>query len=65
MFITCTAERKGTYDLHGEEVLKHGKPDDSGERKGGIYTFKPAACDQIFNSFFGTSNPFEALEGAH
>jgi DnaJ-class molecular chaperone len=57
------AERKGTYDLYGEEVLKHGKADENGIRKGGIYEFKPSACNQIFNSFFGTSNPFEALEG--
>ena len=58
------AKTKAFYDLHGEELLKVGKPDGKGGTKGGIYAFHPDKCDAIFAAFFGTDNPFEALEGA-
>jgi hypothetical protein len=57
------AERRGFYDLHGEEALKSGIPDGKGGKRGGQYSFSPAKCEEIFSSFFGTSNPFEAIEG--
>lgn len=59
------AERKGFYDLHGEVALKSGMPDGSGGTKGGSYAFTSDQCDEIFRAFFGTDNPFAALEGAH
>eukprot|EP00892_Ulva_mutabilis_P004775 jgi/Ulvmu1/266/UM001_0270.1 len=55
-------ERKGFYDLHGEELLKNARTDPNGLVKGGIYTFTPHSCADIFSAFFGTTNPFEALE---
>jgi DnaJ-class molecular chaperone len=58
------AERKGFYDLHGEEALKSGIPDGAGGKRGGSYSFTSEKCEAIFTAFFGTSNPFEALEGA-
>ena len=49
--------------MHGEAALKSGMPDGDGGAKGGTYTFSPAHCDAVFAAFFGTDNPFEALEG--
>ena len=57
-----TAKRKGFFDLHGEEALKHGKPDGNGGTKGAFYNFDSSDCTRIFTSFFGTNNPYEALE---
>ena len=51
---------KGFFDLYGEEGLKDGVSDGRGGVKGGFYTFSrdPIA---IFEEFFGTKNPFTAL----
>ncbi|KAK9814290.1 hypothetical protein WJX72_003517 [[Myrmecia] bisecta] len=54
--------RKGFYDLYGESALKKGLPDGQGGRKGGDYSFDAATAPQhMFAKFFGTSNPYEAL----
>ena len=58
------AECKGFYDMHGEAALKNGMSDRSGGTKGGTYSFAPSQCDDVFRGFFGTDNPFAALEGA-
>jgi hypothetical protein len=60
----CAAERKGFYDLHGEAALKNGTSDGDGGTKGGFYSFAPSSAEAVFAGFFGTENPFEALEGA-
>uniref|UniRef100_A0A7S2V156 J domain-containing protein n=1 Tax=Fibrocapsa japonica TaxID=94617 RepID=A0A7S2V156_9STRA len=49
-------ERRAIYDQYGYEGLRDGIPDSSGETKGG-YTYKQNA-QGIFESFFGTKNPF-------
>jgi len=53
---------KGFFDLHGEGALKNGVPDGNGGMNGAIYSFNPADCTAIFSRFFGTANPYEALE---
>ena len=63
VLVHVAAERKGFYDLHGEEPLKNARHDANGLVKGGIYQFNPSRCEEIFSTFFGTTNPFEALEG--
>jgi DnaJ family protein B protein 13 len=40
--------------------LKQGVPDGKGGRRGGIYAFDVAPV-AIFESFFGTANPYSAL----
>ncbi|KAJ9528325.1 hypothetical protein QJQ45_014309 [Haematococcus lacustris] len=56
-------KRKGFFDLHGEDALKDGIPDGQGGIKGGFYRFDPQATpSQVFARFFGTANPYEALD---
>ncbi|KAF5832029.1 radial spoke protein 16 [Dunaliella salina] len=56
-------KRKGFYDLYGEHGLKDGEMDAQGGLKGGIYQFDPElGPHQVFARFFGTSNPYEALD---
>eukprot|EP00873_Tetraselmis_striata_P008228 jgi/Tetstr1/428492/TSEL_018503.t1 len=53
---------KGFYDLFGEDALKFGIPDNKGGTKGGFFTYDPeAAPAETFRKFFGTNNPYEAL----
>lgn len=53
---------KGFYDLFGEDALKFGIPDNKGGTKGGFFTFDPdTAPAEVFRTFFGTTNPYEAL----
>ena len=49
-------EKRAIYDQYGEEGLRNGVPDGEGGVRGGF----DASCDagQIFESFFGTANPF-------
>lgn len=55
-------ERKGIYDLHGEEALKTGGVDDGHGNLRPVYTFDPEVTPfEVFARFFGTSNPYEAL----
>eukprot|EP00983_Pelagomonas_calceolata_P067464 1149490-Pelagomonas_calceolata.AAC.6 len=57
------AKRKGFYDLYGEHGLKDGEMDAQGGLRGGIYQFDPElGPHQVFARFFGTSNPYEALD---
>lgn len=57
-------KKKGFYDLHGEDALKDGMPDGQGGIKGAIYQFDPEVTQyQVFARFFGTANPYQALEG--
>lgn len=51
---------KATFDLLGEDGLKHGVPDGKGGKRGGIYSFEVSPL-AIFESFFGTANPYSAL----
>ncbi|GIL70116.1 hypothetical protein Vretimale_3382 [Volvox reticuliferus] len=54
---------KGFYDLYGEDALKDGLPDGKGGLKGPMYRFSPEdSPGAIFQRFFGTNNPYEALE---
>ncbi len=59
----AAAKRKGTYDLYGEDGLKDGVMDAQGNVKAGMYTFDPELTPhQVFSRFFGTENPYEALD---
>ncbi|GAX80192.1 hypothetical protein CEUSTIGMA_g7630.t1 [Chlamydomonas eustigma] len=55
--------RKGFYDLYGEDALKDGVPDGEGGLKGSLYHFDSELTpQQVFSRFFGTANPYEALD---
>lgn len=55
-------KRKGFYDLYGEDALKNGIPDGQGGLKGGLYQFDADKTPlSVFERFFGTHNPYEAL----
>lgn len=56
------AKVKGFYDLYGETGIKQGVPDGNGGWKGGFYTFEDGTADETFVSFFGTNNPYAALQ---
>lgn len=58
------AQLKSIYDKDGEEALKYGKPDGHGGVRGGGYSFGKEQSMKTFSDFFGTENPYEALEGA-
>lgn len=61
--ILSDPKRKGFFDLYGEEGLKDGISDGQGGMKGGIYHFDPEVTPgQVFARFFGTANPYEALD---
>ena len=47
--------KRAVYDQFGYEGLRDGVPDEKGAKEG--YTYKNNA-EEIFGSFFGTSNPF-------
>lgn len=54
---------KGFHDLYGEDALKDGMADGSGGVKGPMYHFNPEEGPKaVFERFFGTNNPYEALE---
>eukprot|EP00951_Prasinocladus_malaysianus_P001307 scaffold8981_cov40-Prasinocladus_malaysianus.AAC.1 len=62
MQVLSDPKLKGFYDLFGEDALKLGIPDNKGGTKGGFYTFDPEVDPlEVFRKFFGTSNPYEAL----
>eukprot|EP00798_Chlamydomonas_sp_ICE-L_P016770 gene16770-23045_t len=62
--ILSDPKKKGFYDLYGEDALKDGMPDGKGGIRGGIYQFDPEVTpNQVFARFFGTANPYEALDG--
>lgn len=53
---------KGFYDLFGEDALKNGIPDNKGGVKGGFFKWDASTGPaDVFMRFFGTNNPFEAL----
>lgn len=49
-------QKRAIYDQYGYEGLRDGIPDEKGNNPGG-YKYKGNA-DEIFESFFGTMNPF-------
>lgn len=55
-----TPEKRAVYDQYGYEVLRDGFPDEEGKMRGG-YCYKQNA-QEIFESFFGTRNPFVNFE---
>ncbi len=59
--VLCNPKTKGFYDLYGEEGIKYGVTDGKGTKKGGFYECKKTPL-KIFVEFFGTENPFAALE---
>uniref|UniRef100_A0A7S0V4F8 J domain-containing protein n=1 Tax=Polytomella parva TaxID=51329 RepID=A0A7S0V4F8_9CHLO len=60
--VLSNPKTKGTYDLYGEETLKSGLFDSTGT-KVAPYRFDPKTTPaQVFERFFGTNNPYEALE---
>jgi DnaJ family protein B protein 13 len=58
--VLSNPRNKGFYDLYGEEGLKRGVTDGKGGRRGGFYEFSQAPVE-VFNAFFGTDNPYKAL----
>ena len=59
--VLCNPKTKGFYDLYGEEGIKYGVTDGKGTKKGGFYEIKKTPLE-TFIEFFGTENPFAALE---
>lgn len=60
--VLSVPERKGIYDLYGTQGLTKGVFTKSGEKKGGDYNFHPkAGPPAVFEAFFGTNNPYQAL----
>eukprot|EP01025_Chloroclados_australasicus_P019085 TRINITY_DN2026_c0_g2_i2.p1 TRINITY_DN2026_c0_g2~~TRINITY_DN2026_c0_g2_i2.p1 ORF type:complete len:359 (-),score=45.09 TRINITY_DN2026_c0_g2_i2:365-1441(-) len=60
--VLSNPESKGFFDLYGEEALKEGINDGENGTRGGFYKFNPQQDSyQVFTDFFGTSNPYEAL----
>jgi len=60
--VLSNPRRKGFYDLYGEDALKDGVPEGQG-LKGSLYHFDPELTpEQVFSRFFGTANPYEALD---
>jgi len=72
-------KKRAIYDQYGEEGLKAGIPEDGFPGQGGggnfhgfhggapggqSFSFNPQDASKIFESFFGTSNPFEAGGGS-
>mmetsp|Transcript_5548 Transcript_5548/g.6383 ORF Transcript_5548/g.6383 Transcript_5548/m.6383 type:complete len:341 (-) Transcript_5548:411-1433(-) len=53
-------KNKGFYDLYGEDGLKNGTTDGKAGKKGGFYKFTSTPT-AIFEGFFGTKNPYAAL----
>nr|AAV87177.1 radial spoke protein 16 [Chlamydomonas reinhardtii] len=61
--VLCDPKTKGFYDLYGEDALKDGISDGNGGLKGPMYRFNPEESPKaVFERFFGTANPYEALE---
>ena len=59
--VLCNPKVKGFYDLYGEDGIKHGVHDGVGNVKGGFYKIQKTPLE-TFVDFFGTENPFAALE---
>ena len=59
--VLSNAQHKGVYDRFGEEGLKSGATDAAGVVQGGTYTFSKTP-EEIFANFFGTKNPYAALQ---
>lgn len=50
-------ERRAIFDQYGYDGLKNGIPDENGDMRDG-YAFNERASEDVFNKFFGTTNPF-------
>lgn len=61
--VLSSPELKDIYDKFGEQLMKQGVPDKKLVFKGG-YKFHGNSFD-IFEKFFGTSNPFTVALDAH
>ncbi|KAA6428084.1 MAG: radial spoke 16 [Trebouxia sp. A1-2] len=62
--ILSNPQRKGILDLHGEQALKAGMAETQPGTGWTGYSFDPSSGpEQVFSNFFGTSNPYEALNG--
>jgi DnaJ-class molecular chaperone len=57
--VLCDPSKRAIYDQYGYEGLRDGIPDPNGGSQPG-YEYKQNAQD-IFESFFGTSNPFASF----
>ena len=57
-----SAPKRAVYDQFGEEGLKNGVPEGSGEAGAwtGGYTFH-GCSDKVFRDFFGGDNPFQGI----
>ena len=57
------ARKRATYDQFGEEGLKNGVPQGSGEAGAWTqgYTFHGNA-EKVFRDFFGGDNPFQGMD---
>jgi DnaJ family protein B protein 13 len=58
--VLSTSALKATFDVLGEQGLKHGAPDGRGGTKGGHYAFEMSPVS-VFEKFHGTENPYSAL----
>ena len=54
--VLSTSALKATFDVLGEQGLKHGAPDGRGGTKGGHYAFEVSPVS-VFEKFHGTENP--------
>lgn len=54
------ANKRGVYDIHGNETLRNGIVDKNGAIKG-AYKYGGNAYE-IFEKFFGTTNPFALIK---
>jgi DnaJ-class molecular chaperone len=59
--VLSDAKLRAVFDQHGEESLKKGVRNSSGDREGG-WSFNKDPYD-IFSGFFGTANPFSNYFG--
>lgn len=59
--VLSSAQHKGIYDRYGEDGLKAGATDAAGAVQGGTYAFNKTP-EEIFANFFGTKNPYAALQ---
>ncbi|KAL3149371.1 Major surface glycoprotein G [Trebouxia sp. C0010 RCD-2024] len=62
--ILSNPQRKGVLDLYGEQALKAGMAESEPGTGWSGYAFDAVSGpEQVFSTFFGTSNPYEALNG--
>ena len=66
MYFSNSARKRAVYDQFGEEGLKNGVPQGSGETGAWTqgYTFH-GNSEKVFRDFFGGDNPFQGMLHYH